>query len=78
MELLLDFLAEEIADRIVQDITIDVTAVAEMKCYQVLREIREILDDRSFDDTECFDRIEKIVRAFEKAGSNAGSRHDFG
>ena len=55
-----------------------VAEVIEGKCYQALQKIREILDDDSLDDPECFERIEEIVCVFEEIGSNGGSRHDFG
>ena len=40
-----------------------------------LKEIRTILEDDSFTDFEC---VEKIVCVFEELGSDAGTRHDFG
>ena len=55
-----------------------VSQIIEGKCYQALQKIREILDDDSLDDPECFERIEKIVCVLEEIGSNGGSRHDFG
>ena len=44
---------------------------------RTLEEIREVLDDERLDDQNCFQRIEEIVRLYEKLGSNGGSRHDF-
>ena len=44
---------------------------------RTLEEIREGLDDERLDDQNCFQRIEEIVRLYEKLGSNGGSRHDF-
>ena len=44
---------------------------------RTLEEIREVLDDERLDDQNCFQRIEQIVRLYEKLGSNGGSRHDF-
>lgn len=43
----------------------------------ILEEIRQILDDDSLDDPECFYRIEAIVSAFHRHGIPA-QRHDFG
>lgn len=57
-------------------LTIDPEKVVERRGCQALLEIREILDD--LDEEECFLRIEKIVRVFEKLGSGGGGRHDFG
>ena len=34
----------------------------------LLREIKEILDDRTLDDPECFYRIDAIVQAFQGKG----------
>ena len=44
---------------------------------RTLEEIREVLYDERLDDQNCFQRIEEIVRLYEKLGSNGGSRHDF-
>lgn len=44
---------------------------------RTLEEIREVLNDDRLDDQNCFQRIEEIVRLYEKLGSNGGSRHDF-
>lgn len=43
---------------------------------EVLGQIKEILDNDSVDDVECFQRIEKIVDAFHEAGIYT-SRHDW-
>ena len=45
--------------------------------YQALRKIKEILDDSSFTDEACFEKIERIIHVFEELGSGS-SRHDFG
>ena len=50
----------------------------EKECYKSLKKIKEILEDNSLDDKECFDRIESIVCLFEKMGVDCGTRHDFG
>ena len=46
--------------------------------YQALNAIRIILARDDLEDPECFRRIEKIVRVFERIGSDCGTRHDFG
>ena len=48
------------------------------RCVQALREIREVLDDDTLDDPQCFQRIERIVEIYEALGAGGGSRHDFG
>ncbi len=57
---------------------VTVGEIIEGKCYQALQEIREILDDHTLSDENCFARIEQIICVFEKLGSDGGSRHDFG
>lgn len=48
------------------------------ECYRLLQKIKEILNDDSLDDKECFYRIEEIVKAFEELGCTDLIRHDFG
>ncbi len=52
--------------------------VIESICYRTLERIKEILQDNTLQDKECFLKIEEIICAFEEIGSNGGSRHDFG
>lgn len=52
--------------------------VLQSASYRALKEIREIIRNKEFDDEECFFKIEEIVSVFEKIGSDGGSRHDFG
>jgi len=56
----------------------DCYRVIESESYITLRKIKEIIEDTELEDKECFEKIEDIVRAFEKIGSNGGARHDFG
>ena len=51
--------------------------IVESVCYQTLLQIQEIVHDESLSDTECFQRIEEIVCAYEAIGSSGGNRHDF-
>lgn len=44
---------------------------------QLLEQIRQILDDDSLTDPECFQKIEAIVAAFQQHGIST-TRHDFG
>ena len=48
------------------------------KCYQALKEIKDIIENDDLNDAECFDKIEEIVCVFERLGSGCGCRHDFG
>lgn len=52
--------------------------VLESKCYQILQEIKTVLEDDTLNDQECFIKIEKMIRIFENADSRITSRHDFG
>ena len=52
--------------------------MVELKCYEALRKIKEILEDHTLSDKECFWKIEEIVLLLEELGSHAGVRHDFG
>lgn len=60
------------------NLTLRPADIVEMKCYQALQEIKDILENDNFDDIECFMKIEKILCILEKIGSNGGNRHDFG
>ena len=46
-------------------------------CYNILKEIRGVLLDGANSDENCFEKIEKIIRSFEKRGIFCGNRHDF-
>jgi len=50
----------------------------EKECYKALKKIKEIIEDDSLSDKECFMQIEEIVCVFERLGSGGGGRHDFG
>ncbi len=56
----------------------DPQALVHDTAYQALKAIRLILARDDLEDPECFRRIEKIVRVFERIGSGCGTRHDFG
>lgn len=44
---------------------------------RVLEQIRCILNDDTIDDPECFERIERIIAAFDAHGIRT-ARHDWG
>ena len=56
----------------------NVEALFSNACYRALAEIKQIIEDRSMNDENCFEAIEKIVRVYECMGSDGGTRHDFG
>ena len=78
MELYKQILAEYIAQNVHFEELENIEAIIHDRCYQTLSRIKQILEDDSLEDSECFYRIEEIVRAFEELGSDAGARHDFG
>lgn len=77
-ELYLKILAEYYAEFGDLEKRVDGTKIVQDRCYQALCRIKEILEDDSLEDPECFWRIEEIVMVFEELGSDAGPRHDFG
>lgn len=57
---------------------VDLNKILDSVCYTTLKKIKEIIEDDSLEDEECFMKIEEIVCVFEELGSNGGNRHDFG
>ena len=57
---------------------LDGTKIVCDRCYRALCKIKQILEDDSLDDPECFWRIEEIVNTLEVLGTDGGTRHDFG
>ncbi|MGN0136342.1 hypothetical protein [Anaerotignum sp.] len=51
--------------------------IIETECYKALKSIRDILDDMTLDDAECYHKIEKIICLFEAMGSDGCPRHDY-
>lgn len=77
-ELLAHALAEDIAEHIMPFLVADSKEIVQMRCYQALNQIKEIIHDDTQSDEECFLKIEKIIAVLEETGSNGGNRHDFG
>lgn len=77
MELYHKILAEYFAEYGNLDEKINAAEIVCDRCYQALCRIRQILDDDSLEDPECFRRIEEIVNTLEKLGIDGGGRHDF-
>lgn len=76
-EILFHILEEETFEIRFTNLQIDINKIIENECYKTLEKIKNIICDDSLDDSECFMKIEEIVSAFEKTGSNGGNRHDF-
>lgn len=58
--------------------TIDAEKIVQMECYKALQKIKEIIEDETLDDPECFIKIEEIISLLEEMGIPSGMRHDFG
>ena len=71
-------LSWEQAQTIAVKLCVDPTGILECRSYQALQNIKNILEDETLNDEECFLKIEEIVSQFEQLGSNCGERHDFG
>ncbi len=78
VEILAHFLAQEKAQMIFPELQLNASQIVELQCYKILCEIREIVRDDILEDADCFERIERIICAFEAIGSDGGGRHDFG
>ena len=77
MELYERILCEAIAKDVIPGLQLDYAELLELKCYQAIRKIYEVVSDDRTDDPECFDRIEQIVSALDDLGIGGGGRHDF-
>lgn len=77
-EILIHALMEEKMEITFPALKMDSTQIVEGVCYNALLQIKDVLNDESLDDAECFEKIERIVCVFERIGSNGGCRHDFG
>lgn len=58
-------------------ITINPSEIVEGECYQILQEIKSVLENEALEDSECFLRIESIMQIMESRGITVANRHDF-
>ena len=77
MKLHEQILCEIIAREVIPALHIDAAKLVEMRCYQTIRRIHEIVSDDALDDAQCFQRVEEIVTALDDLGIGGGGRHDF-
>ncbi len=75
-ELLLCALKKEKMQVIFPDLNIEAEKIIEMKCYQILHQIKEILSAEWLNDEECVMRIEEILHLFYENKIDVGNRHD--
>ena len=78
MEFYESILCEAIVKEVLPSLRINPAELVEMKCYQAIVRIREILADDALDDAACFRRVEELVSELEILGLDGGGRHDFG
>ena len=77
MQLHDQILCEAIAKEVIPQLRIDAAKLVEMRCYQTIMKIYEIVENEALDDAQCFERIEEIVTALDDLGIGGGGRHDF-
>lgn len=77
-EILVALLEKGKLNLVCSDISLNLDELLEKECYKALVKIKDILEDETLKDNECFMKIEKIVCAFETLGSAVEYRHDFG
>ena len=77
-EIIAHYLSQEEANILFPGLALNAKEIVEMQCYQALQKIKEIIQDDSLADVECFMQIEEIICALEALGSEGGIRHDFG
>lgn len=76
-EILVKAIEEEKMEVIFPNIKTDPHIIVEMECYEILKQIQNIIKDDTLNDEECFMKIEKIICLFEDININTGIRHDF-
>ncbi len=76
-EIIINILSKEKAEISFPNINIDINKIVSDKCYYALKSIKDILEDTSLDDKECFMKIEKIICVYEEIGMGVSFRHDF-
>ena len=77
-QILMQAFSPEHIQETVRDLSLSAKDLIEMRSYQALRKIKQIIDDDMIEDDSCFEQIEQIICVFEEIGSNGGLRHDFG
>ena len=77
MDLYEKIICEAIAKDVIPSLRIDSAKLLELKCYQTICRIYEIVSDENLEDPDCFHRIEEIICALDDLGIGGGGRHDF-
>lgn len=54
----------------------ELAGMVESVSYKALCKIKQIIQDESLSDKECFQQIEEVICVLEEIGSNGGERHN--
>lgn len=77
VEILARYLSKKDAQIVFPDLQLNAKEIVEQKCYQALCRIKDVIQDDTLEDAECFMQIEEIICALEEIGSDGGNRHEF-
>lgn len=77
-EILCTVLEHQTAEVIFPNLRLELKEIVELTSYQALQRIKEILDNETWNDAECYQKIEQVIQVFESLGDDSISRHDFG
>lgn len=77
-DILTTILKKEEVNILFPNLQISSKEIVELECYRALQKIKAIIKDDSFEDKECFMKMEEVLSLFEELGSHANTRHDFG
>lgn len=59
------------------DMEENIAKIVELKCYKILKQIRNVITNDNLSDESCFLKIEEILEIFNENGIFTGTRHDF-
>ena len=76
-ELLIHILSNPTVQVEFPHVSLNISEIIEGECYQILQEIKSIIDNEQLEDDECFLRIEYIMQSMENRGISFSNRHDF-
>ena len=77
-QIICNILSREPAQIYFPQLRLDFTKLVQNSCCLAVMHIKEIIDDPTLDDPQCYRKIEEIIRVYEQLGSDGGFRHDKG